>query len=167
LRRSATVRTARASRTCTATRIRRRRPPLQGPERHGDRPLFGVHRIKRTIPRTFSRPYHPTKRRRFGRGSSRLFSLRTWRGISAWRRREHGQPYSRSRGLPIEKWCDIRALRGEFFRQRDLEEASGIGLTSRPNDQEHVGSPKAQIGSDNFICPPLSELTAKVLRRGR
>ena len=59
-----------------------------------------------------------------------------------------------------DKWCDI--LNVEFFRQGDLEKASGIGLTSPLNDREHPDKPKSQIGFYNFVCLPLYNLVARL-----
>ena len=59
-----------------------------------------------------------------------------------------------------DKWCDI--LNNEFFRQGDLEKASGIGLTSPLNDREHPNKPKSQIGFYNFICIPIYQTVARI-----
>jgi putative methionine-R-sulfoxide reductase with GAF domain len=66
-----------------------------------------------------------------------------------------------SRPFPMaDKWCDI--LNQEFFRQGDLEKASGIGLTSPLNDREAANKPKSQMGFYNFICLPLYTVVAKL-----
>jgi 3',5'-cyclic-nucleotide phosphodiesterase len=59
-----------------------------------------------------------------------------------------------------DRWCDI--LNEEFFRQGDLEKASGIGLTSPLNDREKSNKPKSQIGFYNFICMPLYSVVANL-----
>jgi hypothetical protein len=59
-----------------------------------------------------------------------------------------------------DRWCDI--LNEEFFRQGDLEKASGIGLTSPLNDRGKSNKPKSQIGFYNFICMPLYSVVAKL-----
>lgn len=52
-----------------------------------------------------------------------------------------------------DKWCDV--LCEEFFRQGDLEMASGMEYTSPLNDREHLDKPKSQIGFYTFVCLPL------------
>ncbi|OHT12155.1 3'5'-cyclic nucleotide phosphodiesterase family protein [Tritrichomonas foetus] len=60
-----------------------------------------------------------------------------------------------------DKWCDV--LCEEFFRQGDLEMASGMEYTSPLNDREHLDKPKSQIGFYTFVCLPLFEVTARML----
>ncbi|EAY14486.1 3'5'-cyclic nucleotide phosphodiesterase family protein [Trichomonas vaginalis G3] len=59
-----------------------------------------------------------------------------------------------------DNWCDI--LNVEFYRQGDLEKATGIGLTSPLNDREHPDKPKSQIGFYNFVCLPLYNVVATI-----
>ena len=60
-----------------------------------------------------------------------------------------------------DRWCDV--LCEEFFRQGDLEKASGREYTSALNDREHLDKPKSQIGFYTFVCLPLFEATAKAV----
>jgi hypothetical protein len=62
-----------------------------------------------------------------------------------------------------DKWCDI--LCQEFFRQGDVEKATGIGFTSPLNDRENTDKPKSQIGFYNFICIPLYNLLVRIFPR--
>lgn len=59
-----------------------------------------------------------------------------------------------------DKWCDV--LCEEFFRQGDLEKASGMEYTSTNNDREHLDKPKSQIGFYTFVCLPLYETSARL-----
>ena len=59
-----------------------------------------------------------------------------------------------------DKWCDV--LCEEFFRQGDLEKASGMEYTSTNNDREHLDKPKSQIGFYTFVCLPLYQTAARV-----
>ncbi|KAK8891910.1 hypothetical protein M9Y10_029132 [Tritrichomonas musculus] len=59
-----------------------------------------------------------------------------------------------------DKWCDV--LCEEFFRQGDLELASGMEYTSPLNDREHLDKPKSQIGFYTFVCLPLYQTAARV-----
>ena len=59
-----------------------------------------------------------------------------------------------------DKWCDV--LCEEFFRQGDLEMASGMEYTSPLNDREHLDKPKSQIGFYTFVCLPLYETSARL-----
>jgi len=59
-----------------------------------------------------------------------------------------------------DKWCDV--LCEEFFRQGDLEMASGMEYTSPLNDRAHLDKPKSQIGFYNFVCLPLYVTAARV-----
>ncbi|OHT17244.1 3'5'-cyclic nucleotide phosphodiesterase family protein [Tritrichomonas foetus] len=59
-----------------------------------------------------------------------------------------------------DKWCDV--LCEEFFRQGDLEMASGMEYTSPLNDREHLDKPKSQIGFYTFVCLPLFETSARL-----
>ena len=59
-----------------------------------------------------------------------------------------------------DKWCDV--LCEEFFRQGDLEMASGMEYTSALNDREHLDKPKSQIGFYTFVCLPLYETSARL-----
>ncbi|OHS94792.1 3'5'-cyclic nucleotide phosphodiesterase family protein [Tritrichomonas foetus] len=58
-----------------------------------------------------------------------------------------------------DRWCDV--LCEEFFRQGDLEKASGMEFTSALNDREHLDKPKSQIGFYQFVCLPLFQTMAK------
>ncbi|EAY00362.1 3'5'-cyclic nucleotide phosphodiesterase family protein [Trichomonas vaginalis G3] len=58
-----------------------------------------------------------------------------------------------------DRWCDV--LCEEFFRQGDLEMASGMQYTSDLNDREHLDKPKSQIGFYTFVCLPLYQATAQ------
>lgn len=60
-----------------------------------------------------------------------------------------------------DKWCDV--LCEEFFRQGDLEMASGMEYTSPLNDREHLDKPKSQIGFYTFVCLPLFEVAARAV----
>lgn len=60
-----------------------------------------------------------------------------------------------------DKWCDV--LCEEFFRQGDLESASGMEYTSPLNDRAHLDKPKSQIGFYTFVCLPLFEATARAV----
>jgi hypothetical protein len=60
-----------------------------------------------------------------------------------------------------DKWCDV--LCEEFFRQGDLEMASGMEYTSPLNDREHLDKPKSQIGFYTFVCLPLYVVAARAL----
>lgn len=60
-----------------------------------------------------------------------------------------------------DKWSDM--LCEEFFRQGDLEKASGMEYTSALNDREHLDKPKSQIGFYTFVCLPLFEATARAI----
>ena len=60
-----------------------------------------------------------------------------------------------------DKWCDV--LCEEFFRQGDLEMASGMEYTSPLNDREHLDKPKSQIGFYNFVCLPLFQTAARAV----
>lgn len=60
-----------------------------------------------------------------------------------------------------DKWCDV--LCEEFFRQGDLELASGMQYTSPNNDREHLDKPKSQIGFYSFVCLPLFEAAAEAI----
>ena len=62
-----------------------------------------------------------------------------------------------------DKWCDV--LCEEFFRQGDLEKASGMEFSSALNDREHLDKPKSQIGFYQFVCLPLFQAMAKVVPR--
>lgn len=59
------------------------------------------------------------------------------------------------------KWCDV--LCEEFFRQGDLEQASGMEYTSPLNDRAHLDKPKSQIGFYNAVCLPLFQTAAKIM----
>ena len=59
------------------------------------------------------------------------------------------------------KWCDV--LCEEFFRQGDLEQASGMEYTSDLNDRAHLDKPKSQIGFYTFVCLPLYQATAQAI----
>lgn len=56
-----------------------------------------------------------------------------------------------------DKWVDI--LCEEFFRQGDLEKASGMEYSSPMNDREHLDKAKSQIGFYKNVCVPLFEIT--------
>ena len=60
-----------------------------------------------------------------------------------------------------DKWCDV--LCEEFFRQGDLEMASGMEYTSPLNDREHLDKPKSQIGFYTFVCLPLFKVAARAM----
>jgi hypothetical protein len=60
-----------------------------------------------------------------------------------------------------DKWCDV--LCEEFFRQGDLEAASGMEYTSPLNDRSHLDKPKSQIGFYTFVCLPLFQAAAKAV----
>jgi hypothetical protein len=60
-----------------------------------------------------------------------------------------------------DKWCDV--LCEEFFRQGDLEMATGMEYTSPLNDREHLDKPKSQIGFYTFVCLPLYQVGARAL----
>lgn len=64
-----------------------------------------------------------------------------------------------------DRWCDV--LCEEFFRQGDLEKASGMEYTSALNDREHLDKPKSQIGFYTFVCLPLFEALAKAVPKLR
>ena len=59
------------------------------------------------------------------------------------------------------KWCDV--LCEEFFRQGDLEQASGMEYTSPLNDRAHLDKPKSQIGFYTAVCLPLFQTAAKIM----
>lgn len=59
------------------------------------------------------------------------------------------------------RWCDV--LCEEFFRQGDLEMASGMEYTSPLNDRAHLDKPKSQIGFYTFVCLPLYEVAARAM----
>jgi hypothetical protein len=59
------------------------------------------------------------------------------------------------------KWCDV--LCEEFFRQGDLEQATGMEYTNPLNDRSHLDKPKSQIGFYTFVCLPLYQACAKAV----
>jgi hypothetical protein len=58
-----------------------------------------------------------------------------------------------------DKWCDV--LCEEFFRQGDLECATGMEYTSPLNDRAHLDKAKSQIGFYTYVCRPLFQTAAK------
>ena len=60
------------------------------------------------------------------------------------------------------RWCDV--LCEEFFRQGDLEMASGMEYTSDLNDREHLNKSKSQIGFYTSVCLPLYQALANAIQ---
>jgi hypothetical protein len=60
-----------------------------------------------------------------------------------------------------DRWCDL--LCEEFFRQGDLESASGMEYTNPLNDRVHLDKAKSQIGFYTFVCKPLYEAAARAM----
>jgi hypothetical protein len=60
-----------------------------------------------------------------------------------------------------DRWCDL--LCEEFFRQGDLESATGMEYTSALNDRAHLDKAKSQIGFYTFVCKPLYEAAARAM----
>jgi len=60
-----------------------------------------------------------------------------------------------------DKWCDV--LCEEFFRQGDLEQASGMEYSSPLNDRASLNKPKSQIGFYSFVCLPLFQVVARAV----
>jgi hypothetical protein len=60
-----------------------------------------------------------------------------------------------------DKCCDV--LCEEFFRQGDLESASGMEYASLLNDRAHLDKPKSQIGFYTIVCLPLFQTCARLV----
>ncbi|OHS99714.1 calcium/calmodulin-dependent 3,5-cyclic nucleotide phosphodiesterase [Tritrichomonas foetus] len=59
-----------------------------------------------------------------------------------------------------KKWCDV--LCEEFWRQKKMELAGGLSISSPKKERGKGNKPKGQVKKYNFVCLPLYQAIKKI-----